>query len=105
TTTAAYYNQYPVTGTNWGTNQAGYYNEPTTWMPLDILAAQQLYGLPTTTPLSGGQTFGFNCNIAGPIEMFFDFTKNNTPVVTLWDMGTGNTLDLSGFASADTVNL
>ena len=84
TTTAAYFNQYPVTGTDWGFNQSGFRNEPTTWMPLDILAAQALYGLPTSTPLSGGQTFGFNCNIQGPSEMFFDFTKNTNPVITIW---------------------
>jgi hypothetical protein len=98
-TKATYYNQYPVTGTDWG------YNYPTTWMPLDILAIQRLYGLPTTTPLSGGQVFGFNCNIAGALKPYFDFSTNNTPVVTLWDMGTGNTLDLSGYSSAATVNL
>jgi hypothetical protein len=105
TTTAAYYSQYPVIGTNWGVNQAGYANEPTTWMPLDILAAQTLYGLPTSTPLSGGQTFGFNCNVQGPSEIFFDFTQNTTPIITLWDMGTNNTLDLSGFSNSSVINL
>jgi serralysin len=74
-------------------------------MPLDILAAQTLYGLPTSTPLSGGQTFGFNCNVQGPSGMFFDFTKNTTPVITIWDMGTNNTLDLSGFSAASNINL
>jgi hypothetical protein len=69
------------------------------------LAAQALYGLPTSTPLSGGQTFGFNCNVAGASEMFFDFTKNTTPVITVWDMGANNTLDLSGFSASATVNL
>ena len=99
TTTAAYYSQYPVTGTVWGGN------DPTTWMPLDIIAAQALYGLPTSTPLSGGQTFGFNCNIQGPSEMFFDFTKNTNPVITIWDMGTNNTLDISGFSTSSRINL
>lgn len=96
---AAYSSQYPVTGTNWNGNY------PTGLMPLDILAAQRLYGVAVNTPLSGGQTFGFNCNIAGPVEQYFDFTKNVHPVITIWDKGTGNTLDLSGFASASTVNL
>jgi Ca2+-binding RTX toxin-like protein len=103
--TAKYYSQYPVTGTNWGVSADGYSNAPTTWMPLDILAAQRLYGLPTSTPLSGGQTFGFNCNISGSIEPYFDFTINTTPVITIWDKGTGNTLDLSGFSAASSVNL
>ena len=105
TTTAEYYSQYPVTGTDWGLGPAGYHNDPTTWMPLDILAAQALYGLPTSTPLSGGQTFGFNSNVSGLSAPFFDFTKNVDPVVTLWDMGTNNTLDLTGFSASSTVNL
>ena len=105
TSSATYFSQYPVTGTNWGFNQSGNRNEPTTWMPLDILAVQRLYGLPTSTPLSGGQTFGFNCNIQGPTEMFFDFTKNINPVITIWDMGANNTLDLSGFSTPSRVNL
>ena len=107
-TSAAYYNQYPVTGTNWGTtltNSHSYPRVPTTWMPADILAIQRLYGLPTTTPLSGGQTFGFNSNVAGPSGIFFDFTQNTTPIVTLWDDGPNNTLDLSGFTAASSVNL
>jgi len=104
TTTAKYYSQYTVPGTYWSTSS---HNEsvPTTWMPLDILAAQRLYGLPTSTPLSGGQTFGFHCNVTGAIEPFFDFTKNTTPVITIWDMGRNNTLDLSGFSASSTVNL
>jgi serralysin len=105
TTTAKYYGDYTVTGTNWGLSPGGYHNDPTTWMPLDILAAQALYGLPTSTPLSGGQTFGFNCNVSGLSELFFDFTKNVDPVVTLWDMGTNNTLDLSGWSTPSNVNL
>lgn len=68
----------------------------------DILAVQRIYGAPVATGLSGGQVFGFNSNTGlAP----FDFTQNTTPVVTLFDIGTGNTLDLSGFASASTVNL
>ncbi|HET7086182.1 MAG TPA: M10 family metallopeptidase C-terminal domain-containing protein [Rhizomicrobium sp.] len=103
--TAEYSSQYPVMGTNWGPGQGGYAHEPTTWMPLDILGIQAIYGVATNTPLSGGQTFGFNCNIQGPTEMFFDFTKNTYPVITIWDSGTNNTLDLSGFSTASTVNL
>ena len=72
-------------GVSKGDNGDYYGNEPTTMMPLDILAIQRIYGLPTDTPLSGGQVFGFNTNIAGPIEPFFDFTKNTTPIVTLWE--------------------
>jgi serralysin len=99
-TTAQYYASYPVTGTNWGAVEA-----PETPMPLDILAIQQLYGAPTTTPLSGGQVFGFNTNITGALANYFNFNLNSTPVLTLYDQGAGNTLDLSGYATNSTVNL
>ncbi len=104
-TSARYHSYYEHPGASWGTDASGYPLVPTTWMPLDILAVQRLYGVPTNTPLSGGQTFGFHCNVAGAIEPFFDFTVNQHPVVTLWDAGLGNTLDVSGFASPATIDL
>lgn len=94
-----YSSQNPVQGTNWN----GHY--PTTWMPLDILAIQRLYGVAVNTPLSGGQTFGFHCNVDASIKQYFDFTVNKTPVITIWDKGTNNTLDLSGFSTNSTINL
>src|SRR5215470_1505099 len=108
---AKYYNSYPVVGTNWGVTQDPadhlyYYNEPTTPMMLDILAAQRLYGAATSGPLaSGGQVFGFHSNITGAIAPYFDFTQNTSPVVTIWDGGLNNTLDLSGWNTAETINL
>ena len=105
---AAYFAQYPV-NVYWGLTapDAGfrYHREATTWMPLDILAIQRIYGVATTTPLSGGQVFGFHTNLIGDIAPFFDFTKNFYPIITLWDKGTGNTLDLSGFTAPSRVNL
>lgn len=74
-------------------------------MPLDILAMQRLYGAATSGPLTTGQTFGFHTTITGPISQWFDFTVNVNPIVALYDSGTGNKLDLSGFTTADTVNL
>ena len=103
-TTAKYYPSYTVTGTNW-TTASGYQATPETPMPLDIVAAQRLYGASTNGVLAGGQVFGFDCNVAGAAEPFFDFTQNVNPVVTLYDTGTGNTLDLSGYATASVVNL
>jgi peptidase M10/serralysin-like protein len=105
-TTAKYYSSYPVTGTNWGISADGYYNVPTTPAILDIAAAQQLYGLPTSGPLiGGGKVFGFNSNLAASIKAYFDFTVNTSPVITLWASGTNNTLDLSGWANPATINL
>ncbi len=97
---ARYAGQDGITGTSWATRYT-----PTTPMIVDILAAQQLYGAPVTTPFSGGQRFGFNTNIAGPTARYYDFSVNTVPVVTIWDRGTGNTLDLSGYTQDSTVNL
>jgi serralysin len=95
---AAFFADYPVTGTS-----VGY---PITPMILDILAAQRLYGPATSGPLaSGGQIFGFNSNIEGPIARFFDFTINTHPVITIWDGGVNNTLDVSGWSTSATINL
>ena len=112
-TSAAHYSQY-VNDPQWGSSSGSatgapsssyYQNVPTTWMPLDILAIQQLYGVNTGGPLSGGQTFGFNTNITGPIAQFFNFTINTLPIVTIYDSGLNNTLDLSGFSTNDMVDL
>ena len=88
----------------WGTS-GGYARSPTTPMLLDILAAERIYGMPVNSPLSGGQVFGFHANIPGDIQPFFDFSINTKPVVTLFDTGTGNTLDLSGYSVASNVDL
>ena len=93
----------------WGSSLSSdgfrYGNVPTTWMPLDIVAIQRLYGVAVNTPLSGGQTYGFHSNITGAIADYFDFTINSKPIVTLWNKGGGNTLDLSGFGSVSRVDL
>jgi serralysin len=107
---ALYEGQYTVTNTNWGLspvqgNGYVYYNTATTFMPLDVLALQSLYGAPTATPFSGGQIYGFNTNISAPVRQFYDFTVNVNPVVTIWNAGAGNTLDLSGYSSNSSVSL
>ncbi|WP_419827866.1 M10 family metallopeptidase C-terminal domain-containing protein [Sphingomonas sp.] len=79
---------------------------PTTPMLLDVAAAQRLYGLPASSPLSsGGQVFGFHSNIQGDTAAFYDFSVNTTPYITIWDGGSNNTLDLSGFSVGSTVSL
>ncbi|HEY2069044.1 MAG TPA: M10 family metallopeptidase [Rhizomicrobium sp.] len=103
-TSAKYYSQYPV-NMNWGTASDGYGYVPTTPMILDDLAIQSLYGAATSGAYTGGQIFGFGCNITDVTEQYYDFTKNTNPVVTIWDSGTGNTLDLSGWSTASTIDL
>ena len=108
---AAYpHSALPFGAVDWGVQGnilSGFYSGvPTTWMPLDIVAAQRLYGAATNSPLtSGGQVFGFHSNIAGDIHNFFDFTVNKQPVITIWDGGAHNTLDVSGYADAATISL
>lgn len=105
-TSAKYYSSYSVTGTDWGISPDGYRYEPITPMILDILAAQRIYGVATSGPLaSGGQVFGFHSNIGGTIGQYFDFTIDTHPVVTIWDGGLNNTLDLSGFSAPSTISL
>jgi serralysin len=96
---ARFADDYPVTGTDWQSYV------PTTPMMLDILAIQRLYGVATTGPLaSGGQIFGFHSNIKN-LGSYFDFNVNNHPVVTIWDGGPHNTLDLSGFSQDAVINM
>ncbi|WP_319799658.1 M10 family metallopeptidase C-terminal domain-containing protein [Microvirga rosea] len=103
---AKYYDSYPTPGTDWGTDAEGFPRQAAlTPMMLDIIAIQQLYGAPVDTPLSGGQVFGFNSNITGPLKSFFDFSLNQHPVVTLYDQGTDNTLDLSGYSEGSFISL
>ncbi|RVU14443.1 hypothetical protein EOE48_22980 [Methylobacterium oryzihabitans] len=101
-----YSDSYAATGTDW-TNLAegAVIYSPHTWMPVDILAIQQLYGPAKTTPFRGGQTYGFNSTITGSLARFFDFTLNPLPVVTVYSQGTGNTIDLSGFSRSSRLDL
>lgn len=67
----------------------------------DILAIQQLYGADYTTR-AGDTVYGFNSNADRDV---FDFTVNDTPIVTIWDGGGTDTLDLSGFNSDAIINI
>src|ERR1035438_10082473 len=76
-------------------------------MLYDVSAVQQVYGADATL-LDGGDTFGFNASakITGDAALgVYNFSTNAPPVVTIWDAGVNNTLDLSGFSTADYVDL
>ena len=123
-TTDRFYGTASPEGTDWLTPGEPSYvadqdtRAPYTPMGLDIFAAQRLYGAPTNGVLSGGQIFGFNCNIMytdtdgtqKPLSMWdFDTSADGStdmaPVVTPDHYGTNNTLDLSGFTLPSTVHL
>jgi hypothetical protein len=67
----------------------------------DILAVQRLYGV-NTTVRTGNTVYGFN-STAGVAAL--DFSVNNAPVVAIVDAGGTDTLDLSGYAMAERVDL
>jgi serralysin len=104
-TTATYYSQYTVTGTQW-VSSGGYEAAPETPMIDDILSAQRLYGAATTGQLTQAQTFGFNCTITDGSNAFFNFNTNVNPIITIYDSSaTGSTLDCSGFSTNCVLNL
>jgi len=93
-------------GANWTSNGTAYNAE--TPMLFDIAAAQSIYGANTTT-LAGHDIFGFNASASitgnAALNAVYNFSINTLPIVTIWDAGTNNTLDLSGTTTADVVNL
>jgi serralysin len=66
----------------------------------DIQTLQQIYGVNLTTR-TGADTYGFGTT-AGPI---YDFDLNLDPMLTIWDAGGIDTLDLSRYSAAQTVSL
>lgn len=74
---------------------------PATPMVHDVLAVQNVYGADMTTR-TGDTVYGFNSNAGNVV---FDFTVNTAPVVTIWDAGGNDTLDLSGWNTDSTIDL
>ncbi len=100
--------QYPVQGSWWGSKKSNgdwLWGDSQTPMMLDILAAQRLYGASKSTTFAGGQTYGFNTNIADSAKRFYDFSINKEPIVTIYNSGVNNTLDVSGFEWNSRINL
>lgn len=67
----------------------------------DILAAQRTYGADMTTR-TGDTTYGFNSNAGRDT---FDFTLTPAPIGAIWDAGGIDTLDTSGFATTQLIDL
>ncbi len=81
---------------------------PDTLMLYDILALQQLYGA-NNDIRSGDTTYGFNASseITGSTgdNAIYNFTNNTDPVLSIWDGGGLDTLDLSGDSNNNIINL
>ena len=67
----------------------------------DIAAIQAMYGADMTTR-TGDTTYGFNSN-AGRDSYDFDLTP--APIMTIWDAGGTDTLDASGYATNQIIDL
>lgn len=74
---------------------------PQTPMVHDVAAIQAIYGRDMTTR-SGNTTYGFNGNAGKDV---FDFSVNRDPIVTIWDGGGNDTLNLSGFNTSQIIRL
>jgi serralysin len=67
----------------------------------DIAAAQKIYGADMTTR-TGDTIYGFNSN-AGRDS--FDFSLTPAPIMAIWDAGGIDTLDASGYATNQVIDL
>src|SRR5882757_2986753 len=67
----------------------------------DVAAIQAIYGADMTTR-AGDTTYGFHSNAGRAV---FDFTVDTTPIVTIWDAGGNDTLDLSGYSANQRIDL
>lgn len=74
---------------------------PQTPMVHDVAAIQAIYGRDMTTR-SGDTIYGFNSTAGNNV---FNFSVNRDPIVTIWDGGGTDTLDLSGFSNKQVIKL
>ena len=105
---AYYYGNYAsyVQWLNLGSDPLGIHYNPLSPQMLDILAAQRLYGASTNATFGGGNTYGFNSTFTDDyFKQIYNFSNNAAAIVTIWNHGTGNILDLSGFAENATIDL
>lgn len=91
----------------WATGARHYvdlpYNTQHASTPLlhDIAAMQALYGA-NMTARTDDTVYGFNSTAGKDV---FDFAVNTNPVIAIWDAGGHDTLDASGFATDQVIDL
>lgn len=84
----------------WMTEPNAPRKQPDTLMMHDILALQRLYGA-NSAGHAGNSVYGFHGNVGGA----FDFSVNRAPLACIWDGSGLDTIDLSGFGQAQSINL
>lgn len=82
-------------------SRSGEWLYPETPMVHDIAAIQSIYGADHTTR-SGNTTYGFGSTAGKDV---YDFALNRDPILTIWDGGGVDTLNLSGFSGPQTIRL
>jgi len=92
-----------VAGADWIGSDGRLYG-PQTPMLNDVMVIQQIYGKSTTTR-TGDTVYGFGSNITGLSAEIYDFTRNQHPVLTLFDSGGNDTLNLSGWSTRADIRL
>ncbi len=92
-----------VASADW-TGSDGQVYFPQTPMLNDVMAIQQIYGASTTTRIDD-TVYGFSCNITSNMAGVFDFTTNLHPILTIFDSGGIDTLNLSGWSTASQIYL
>ncbi|MEA2876324.1 MAG: hypothetical protein QOF14_1520 [Hyphomicrobiales bacterium] len=101
-TIMSYFGGYSPTANSWqqdGTFSNWLYSS--TPMLHDVAAIQAIYGADMTTR-AGDTTYGFNSNAGRDV---FDFTIDIQPIVTIWDAGGNDTVDLSGYSANQRIDL
>ena len=83
---------------DWST---GFYNYPHTPMVHDIVAVQAAYGADSTTR-SDDTVYGWNSTAERAV---YDFSQNLFPIVTIYDAGGIDTIDMSGANASVFINL
>ncbi|MES2196596.1 MAG: M10 family metallopeptidase C-terminal domain-containing protein [Pseudomonadota bacterium] len=92
--------QYSVMSYFPQSNYGGSYRYVITPQMADIYAAQAIYGAATTR--TGDTVYGFN-NTAGSIFNFASYGQ--APALTIYDSGGNDTLNCSGYSTAQTLDL
>ena len=101
-TIMSYFGGYDTSINGWrqdGTSSNWLYSS--TPMLDDVAAIQSIYGADTTTR-AGNTTYGFHSNAGRDV---FDFTIDTRPIVTIWDAGGNDTVDLSGYSANQRIDL
>lgn len=70
----------------------------------DIMAIQAIYGADPTTR-TGNTVYGFNSTLGSVNGGIYDFTQNAHPIISIYDAGGNDTLDLSGWSTTAEISL